>query len=72
LRRREVIVTGVTVTVTMTVAVRPPLSVTTNLHVPDATGVTVNVAGVLVDEAGDSVAMPLHDGLPFVIVSGPV
>jgi len=42
-----VAVTGVTVTVTFTVVLRPPLSVATILQFPAATGVTVNVAGYL-------------------------
>ena len=47
------------------------MSLTTIVHVPAATAVTVNVVLGPVPEDGDTVAIPLHDGVPFAAVNGP-
>jgi hypothetical protein len=62
----------VVVTVTFTPTEPPWLSEITIEHVPAATPVTVNVALGPVPAAGEKVAMPAHDGLPFAAVSGPL
>jgi len=66
------IVPVVVVTVTLTPTEPPWLSVTTIVHVPAATAVTVNVALGPVPDAGANVAIPAHDGVPFAALSGPV
>ena len=59
-------VTLVTVTVTGKGAVWPPVMV--NEQVPAETPVTVNGP---VPDVGETVAMPLHVGVPFVTVNEP-
>jgi hypothetical protein len=65
------IVPVVVVTETFTPTEPPWLSVTTIVHVPAATAVTVNVALGPVPAAGENVAIPAHEGLPLAAVSGP-
>ena len=66
------IVPVVVVTVTPIDCDPPRLSLIVNAHVPAATEVIVNVADGPVADAGEIVAIPLHDGGPFAAVSGPV
>ncbi len=63
-------VPDVVVTMTSTPTEPPWLSLTTIVHVPAATAVTVNVALGPVPDAGANVAMPAHEA-PLA-VSGPL
>jgi hypothetical protein len=72
LRRTPLIEPLVVVIVTWTLTEPPWLSLITNVHVPAATAVTVNVVLGPVPEAGEIVAMPLHDGVPSDAVNGPL
>jgi hypothetical protein len=70
-QRLELIVPVVVVTYTVSPTFCPWLSLTLMVHVPAATEVTVNVA-LGPAPAVLKVTIPVHEGVPFAAVSGPV
>jgi hypothetical protein len=71
-RSRALIVPLVVVTETVSPTDWPWLSLTVIVHPPAATDVTVKVTLGPGPDDGVNVAMPAHDGVPFVAVSVPV
>ena len=61
----------IVVTVPATETDPPWLSLITNVHVPAATAVIVNVVAGPVPADGEIVAMPVHDGTPLDVVNVP-
>jgi hypothetical protein len=71
-RSRPLIVPPVVVTETISPTDWPWLSLTVIVHPPAATDVTVKITLGPGPDDGVNVAMPVHDGVPFVAASVPV